>query len=107
LEKQGKKKKFLNYPGGLLRWLRICLQCGRPEFNPWVRKIPWRREWQLILVFLPGEFHEQRSLVTYSPWGGKELGKTERLRTSLIFVLYWSLHRKIKQVNFECSSLAI
>ena len=25
--------------------VRICLQCGRPEFNPWVGKIPWRREW--------------------------------------------------------------
>ena len=27
------------------------------QFNPWVRKIPWRREWQSTLVFLPGEFH--------------------------------------------------
>ena len=33
------------------------------EFDPWVRKIPWRREWQPIPVFLPGEFHGQRSLV--------------------------------------------
>ena len=24
---------------------RICLQCGRPGFDPWVRKFPWRREW--------------------------------------------------------------
>ena len=27
-----------------LSWYRICLQCGRPGFDPWVRKIPWRRE---------------------------------------------------------------
>ena len=27
-----------------LSWLRICLQCGRLGFNPWVRKISWRRE---------------------------------------------------------------
>ena len=27
-----------------LRWERICLQCRRPRFYPWVRKIPWRRE---------------------------------------------------------------
>ena len=27
-----------------LSWLRIRLQCGRPGFNPWVGKIPWRRE---------------------------------------------------------------
>ena len=41
---------------------RVCLQCRRPRFDPWVGKIPWRREWQPTLVFLPGEFHGQRSL---------------------------------------------
>ena len=52
-----------------LRWQRICLQCSRPGFDPWVRKIPWRREWQPTLVFLPEKSHGQRSLVGYSPWG--------------------------------------
>ena len=33
---------------------------------------PWRREWQATPVFLPGEFHGQRSLVSYSLWGQKE-----------------------------------
>jgi len=47
------------------------------EFNPWVRKIPWRRAWQPTPVFLPGESHGQRSLVGYSPWGCKELNWTE------------------------------
>ena len=42
---------------------RICLQCRRHGFDPWVRKIPWRRDWLHTLVFLPGEFHGQRSLV--------------------------------------------
>ena len=42
------------------------LQCRRPRFNPWVRKIPWKREWQPTLVFLPGEFHGQRSLVDWA-----------------------------------------
>ena len=51
---------------------RICLQCKRPRFDPWVRKIPWRRKWQPTPVFLPGEFHEQRSLACYSPWDSKE-----------------------------------
>ena len=41
---------------------RIRLQCGRPQFNPWVGKMPWRREWLLIPVFLPGEFHRQGTL---------------------------------------------
>ena len=31
-------------------------------FNPWLEKIPWRREWLPTPVFLPGEFHGQRSL---------------------------------------------
>ena len=35
------------------------------------REDPWRREWQPTPVFLPGEFHGQRSLVGYSPWGRK------------------------------------
>ena len=34
----------------------------RLGLNPWVRKIPWRRAWRPILVFLPGESHEQTSL---------------------------------------------
>ena len=41
--------------------------CRRPGFDPWVRKIPWRRERLPIPVFLPGEFHGQRGLVNYSP----------------------------------------
>ena len=41
---------------------RVCLQCRRPEFDPRVGKIPWRMEWLLTPVFLPGEFHGQRSL---------------------------------------------
>ena len=44
-----------------------------PErFDPWVGLIPWRRAWQPTLVFLPGEYHGQRSLAGYSPWGCKE-----------------------------------
>ena len=46
----------------------VC-HCRRPEFNAWVRKIPWRREWQPTPVLLPGKSHGQRSLVGYSPWG--------------------------------------
>ena len=59
-----------------LRWRRICLQCGRPGLDPWVGKIPWRREQLPTLVFLPGEFHGQRSLAGCSPQGPKELDMT-------------------------------
>ena len=58
---------------------RICLQCRRPEFSPWVMKIPWRREWLPTPVFLLGEFHGQGSLAGYSPRGHKELDTTEWL----------------------------
>ena len=45
--------------------------------DPWVRKIPWRREWQPTAVFLPGESHGQRSLVGYSPWGRSQTRLSE------------------------------
>ena len=44
----------------------------RPEFDPWVGKIPWRRERLPTPVFWPGEFHG-----LYSPWGCKESDMTE------------------------------
>ena len=57
-----------------LRWWRICLPCGRPGFDPWVGKIPWRREWLPTPVFLPGE----------SPWteepGGLQFVGSHRVR---------------------------
>ena len=59
-------------PARLPRWPRgkaSACQCRRCKFDPWVRKIPWRRKWLPIPVFLPGISHGQRSLVDYSPWG--------------------------------------
>ena len=53
---------------------KIHLQCGRPGFDPWVGKIPQRREQLLTPVFWPGEFHG-----LYSPWCRKELDMTEQL----------------------------
>ena len=38
-----------------------AFQCRRPGFNPWIRKIPWRRKWQPTPVFLSGESHGQGS----------------------------------------------
>ena len=58
---------------------KILLQCRRPGFEPWVSKIPWRRKWQSTPVFLPGKFHEQRSVAGYRPWGCRELDMTEQL----------------------------
>ena len=50
----------------------------RLGFYPWLGKIPWRRKWLSTSAFLPGEVQGQRSLVSYSPWGGKELDTTEQ-----------------------------
>ena len=65
-----------------LSWWRIHLQCRRPEFNPLVGKIPWRRERLPTPVFWPGEFHG-----LYSLWGLKESEMTEKLSLSL-----WNYH---------------
>ena len=66
-----------------------CRRCGRLRFDPWVRKMPWRRKWQPTPVFLPGKSHGHRSLVGYSPWGHKkELDMTERLNNNNMSLIY-------------------
>ena len=73
--------------------LRICLQCRRPGFNPWVGKIPGREKGVAIHSFCPGGFHGQKSLAGYSPQSCKELDTTERL----------SLHCHSIQLEFSLS----
>ena len=63
-------------------WERIRVQCRRPELDSWVRKIPWRRKWQLTPIFLPGKAHRQSSPAGYSPWNHRELDTTELLTLS-------------------------
>ena len=45
----------------------------------------WATEQQLTPVVLPGEFHEQKNLAGYSPFGHKKLDTTEQLTISLHF----------------------
>ena len=76
---QGTSK--LGFPGGATGKESAC-QCRRRQrqgFNPWVGKIPWSRKWQSTPVFWLGEFHGQKSLMNYSPWGCKQSDTTERL----------------------------
>ena len=68
---------WVGFPGGSDGKNR--LKCRRPGFIPWVRKIPWRREWLTTPVFLPGKFYGQRTLSGYSPCGHKESDTTEQL----------------------------
>ena len=58
-------------PGGSA--VEKCLAVQETWVYPWVRKIPWRRKWQPIPVFLPGKSHGERGLVGYSPWGHKRV----------------------------------
>ena len=54
-----------------------CRRGKRCRFDCWVGKIPWRRKWQLSLIFLPGKFHGERSLMGYCPWDHRELHMAE------------------------------
>ena len=60
-----------------------AMQETRVQILDW--EDPWRREWQPTpVLFLPREFHGQRSLASYSPWSYKELDMTERLTHTLL-----------------------
>ena len=75
---------LLGFPGGAKGKERSC-QCKRhqrPGFNHWVEKIPWRRTWQPIPVFLSVEFHGQSSLAGYSQQVHKESDAIEVTRSS-------------------------
>ena len=56
-------------------------------FNPWVGKIPWRREQLPTLVSWPGEIHGQRSLAGYSPW----VAKSQTWMSNFHYFTYGSL----------------
>jgi len=55
---------------------------------PWVRKISWRKKWQLTPVSLPEKSHGQRSLAGYSSWGCKELERTEYVKNGILGKLF-------------------
>ena len=62
-------EKVVGFPGGPSGKEPTC-QCRRHKrcgFDPWVGKIPWRKAWQPTPVFLSGESHGMRSLVSYGP----------------------------------------
>ena len=81
----------------IIRWLSgkeptcPCTRRRRCRFDPWVGKIPWRRKRQPIPVFLPGECHGQRSLVSHNPWGCRVRHDWAIEHTSLISVHNWGL----------------
>ena len=113
-----------DYLWRLLRWLRgkdstcQCRSCKRCGFDPCVWKIPWRRIWQPIPVFLPEESQGQRSLAGYSPRSHKEVDTTEvteythththtHTHTSLKFEIIWfNLQASWSFSKFHCYLLS-
>ena len=64
------KRQSLIFPGGAgVKNLSVMQRHKKGEFDPWVRKIPWRRKWQPTPVFFPGETHGQKNLSGYSIHG--------------------------------------
>ena len=72
-------KVLKGFPGGSDGKKKICLQCKRPGFNPWVEKIPWRRNSNPLQSSCLENPQRQRSLRGCSPRGHKELDTTEQL----------------------------
>ena len=65
------KVRFFFFLTNLHTMRETCVQSSK------VRKITWKRKWQPTPVFVPEEFHRQRRLTGYCPWGGKESDTTE------------------------------
>ena len=76
---------YVCFPGGsaVKNLTANACQDRRWEFEPWVRKIPWRRAWQPTPVFLCGESHGQRNMEGYNPWGCIESEKPQWLQMVL------------------------
>ena len=66
----------------------------RFRFSPWVREIPWKKAWQPIPVFLPGDLHQQRS-----PMGGLRSIKSQRIGHEVTTHTHTHIHTP-KRVNF-------
>ena len=68
-------------------------------FDPWVRKVPWRRKWQPTPVFLPGKPHGQRSLVGYSPWGRKRIRHDLVTKQQMFVAALFTITKTWKQLK--------
>ena len=69
-----------------------------PGFNPWVTRMPWRREWLPTPIFKSEVSHGRRELAGHSPWGHKESDMTEWLthhpHCSKSFHIWFKSHKK-------------
>ena len=102
---------------GLLRWLRckesIC-QCRsqwKHRFDPWLRKILWKKKWQPTPVFLLGKSHGQKSLEGYSPKSWTRLSNwahnyfKHQIKNKILFYLHLLLLQHASLFFYIYSSL--
>ena len=85
------------FPGGPSGKEPIC-QCRRHKkcgFDPWIEKIPWKREWQPTPFFLLEKFCGQRSMVGHSLWGRKELDMIKHAVCLFFFLLVLYSKKKL------------
>jgi len=82
--------------------VKNLLKCRRPRLDPWVEKIPWKTDWLPTPVFLPGEFHGQRSLVFHSLWSCKESDMTEQLTLIVTCIIVLWGHLKLHPQHPTC-----
>ena len=84
---------ILGFPWWLLKHL---LAMQRPRFNPWVDKIPWRREELPTPVFWPGEFHG-----LYSSWGLQRVRQDWATFTLFFFLYSMLITQKVLLVSLQ------
>ena len=89
---------YIDFPDGSAG--RVCLQSGRPRFDPWVAKIPQRREWLPTPVLWPGESHG-----LYSRWGHKESDTTEALSLHVTCVYIYTHIGRLMETKMKIKFL--
>ena len=74
------------------KWASLVAQMIKNPLAMWETRVPslgwedlWRRDWLPTPIFLPREYHGQRTLVGYSQWGHKQSDTTERLSLHFTF----------------------
>ena len=79
----------------------MCLQCGRPGFNPWVGKIPWRRAWQPTPVFLPGESSWTEEPVELQSMGSQRVWYNWEIKHMVYKWQHWDIRCSDTQSRFN------
>ena len=62
--------------------MELACRCRTHGLDPWVTKIPWRRKWQLTLIFLPGKSHVRGAWHAVVHRVSKEVDMTWRLNNN-------------------------